>query len=65
MQSCKIVPYALHNENYENYKSYATNNGKINSVKYGVESVMLSAYLTVTISILTLMILLFMFASNE
>ena len=69
VQSCKIVPYALHSENYENYADLKKLRDKRcirwTNIKFGIESVTLSTYLTVTISMLTLIILLFMFASNE
>ncbi len=49
---CEIAPYI--------YNRYNTN-----YVKFGVENITLSTFLTVTISVLTLVILLFMFASKE
>ena len=70
---CNIVPYrnGIINSirkiiDYFNIMPYR--NGiinEINYVKFGVENVVLSTFLTITISILTLIILVFMFASNE
>ena len=49
--NCKIVSY--------------TNTNNIKYIDFKIENVTISAYLTITISILTLVLLLFMFASNE
>ena len=51
-QDCKITPYISSKVN-------------VSYVKFGIGSVTLSTFLTITISVLTLIILLFMFASNE
>lgn len=51
--NCVIVPHS----NANNKNTYYT--------QYGVNNVILSSYLTVTISILTLVTLLFMFGCNE
>ena len=53
VQSCKITPYIYYGKTNITY------------VKFGIDNVILSTFLTTTISILTLIILLFMFASNE
>lgn len=53
VSNCRIVPY-----NY--YK-----NVNVIYIKFGIENVTLSTFLTTTISMLTLIILLFMFSSNE
>lgn len=51
--NCRIMPYM--------YYGYAN----VNHIKFGIESVILSTFLTTTVSVLTLIILLFMFSSNE
>ena len=53
LYNCKITPYL-------NGSRYNTN-----YVNFGIENIALSVFLTITISILTLIILLFMFASKE
>ncbi len=53
IHNCRIVPYMY----------YRNNN--INNIRFGVGSVTLSTFLTTTVSMLTLIILLFMFSSNE
>lgn len=50
--NCKIIPFMLHN------------NSNINN-KFGIENIIISTFFTIIISILTLIILLFMFSSNE
>ena len=52
-QDCEILPYV-------NGSVYNTKN-----VKFGIKNIVLSTFLTTTISVLTLMMLLFMFMSNE
>ncbi len=54
---CKIIPYI---SAYLNY-----NTRKIKNIKFNIENVILSGFLTITISTLTLIQLLFMFASNQ
>lgn len=53
LHDCKIAPYVNNNRYNTNY------------VKFSVEDITLSVFLTVTISVLTLITLLFMFASKE
>jgi NADH-ubiquinone oxidoreductase chain 2 len=53
VSNCRIVPYKY------------SKNVNVNNIKFGIENVTLSTFLTTTISILTLIILLFMFSSNE
>ncbi len=53
LQDCKV-------ESYMNDSKYKTNN-----VKFGIENLTLSTFLSITISVLTLITLLFMFASKE
>jgi NADH-ubiquinone oxidoreductase chain 2 len=53
VSNCRIVPYKY------------SKNVNLNNIKFGIENVTLSTFLTTTISILTLIILLFMFSSNE
>lgn len=55
--TCKIIPYI---------SAYLKHNTKkINYINFKLENVRLSGFLTITISTLTLILLLFMFASNE
>ena len=51
--NCKIVPYINGNKNGSKY------------VRFDIEDITLSVFLTITISVLTLITLLFMFASKE
>jgi NADH-ubiquinone oxidoreductase chain 2 len=51
--NCRIMPYMYYG------------NVNVNHMKFGIESVILSTFLTTTVSVLTLIILLFMFSSNE
>lgn len=53
VQDCKV-------ESYINDSKYKTNH-----VKFGIENLTLSTFLSITISVLTLITLLFMFASKE
>ena len=53
VSNCRIVPYKY------------SKNVNLNNIKFGIENVTLSTFLTTTISMLTLIILLFMFSSNE
>lgn len=54
---CNIIP---------SISAYLKHNTKeINYIKFKIENVILSGFLTITISTLTLILLLFMFASNE
>ena len=53
LHDCKIVPY-INNNKYNN-----------KYIRFGIENITLSVFLTITISVLTLITLLFMFASKE
>ena len=53
VSNCRIVPYKY------------SRNVNVNNIKFGIENVTLSTFLTTIISMLTLIILLFMFSSNE
>ena len=53
IHNCRIVPYMYYR------------NDNINNIRFGIGSVTLSTFLTTTVSMLTLIILLFMFSSNE
>ena len=51
--NCKVVPYININKTNTDY------------INFKIENITLSSFLTITISVLTMVLLLFMFASNE
>lgn len=65
LQLHKYLKNVVYNYRIMPYLNYSNNYTNTNKMQFGIDNVVLSTFITITISMLTLIILLFMFSSNE
>ena len=65
LQVHKYLKNVVYNYRIMPHLHYGNSDVNTNKMQFGIENVALSTFITITISILTLIILLFMFSSNE